>query len=485
MKGADGSPWRWRETRGDGVLSLRIGDPDAVVSGVREFRIRYRVRRGILYFGDHDELYWNATGNDWPVPIARASATLFLPREGIAGVRGLCFTGVQGAVESACSQRETPGALWVETQRPLAQREGLSVTLWLPKGVLQEPSRAEKLLDRASDYLGPWLALPLVVFTAMFGIWRTQGRDPVIGAAVAVRYEPPAGLAPAEIGALLDERVDSVDITATLLDLAVRGVLRFEESEEAGGLLSSERELTLVKLRELTDGRPHERLLLELLFARGARVTLASLKNSFHQHLPQLRRAIGDAVSREQGLFPAAPESVKRGWTVTGAVAIGLGMLWLHLAWNSPAAIAVAVSGAIVAVFGRAMPRRTLRGRRAYEELLGFKEFLERVDRDRLERLGTRTRESFEKWMPIALVLGVADAWADAFADLYREPPSWYTSPRYGHGFQPRMFVRDVDRSLQSLGSAMASAPRGSGASGFGGGGSSGGGFGGGGGRSW
>jgi uncharacterized membrane protein len=127
------------------------------------------------------------------------------------------------------------------------------------------------------------------------------------------------------------------------------------------------------------------------------------------------------------------------------------------------------------------MPRKTRRGRRAHQHILGFKEFVERVEGDRLERLGLRDISSFEKLLPYAFVLGVADAWAEAFADLYTEPPQWYASHHDGP-FRPRHFVSRVGRTLDTAGSVMRSTPnRGSGSSGF----SSGGGFGGGGGGSW
>ncbi|MFQ5457145.1 MAG: DUF2207 domain-containing protein, partial [Myxococcota bacterium] len=141
-------------------------------------------------------------------------------------------------------------------------------------------------------------------------------------------------------------------------------------------------------------------------------------------------------------------------------------------------------TGALIAVFSPFMPRRTARGKRAQAEILGFREFVERVDADRLDRMGGRTAGNFEKVLPFAIVLGVADAWADAFADLYRQPPAWYVGPRHG-AFNPRVFVGDLGQSLKTIGATMASSPRGSGGSGMAGGGSSGGGFGGGGGGSW
>jgi uncharacterized membrane protein YgcG len=138
-----------------------------------------------------------------------------------------------------------------------------------------------------------------------------------------------------------------------------------------------------------------------------------------------------------------------------------------------------------VLLFSRAMPRRTARGRAVYEEILGFREFVARVDKDRLERMGGRSPERFERVLPYALVLDAADVWAEAFEGLYREPPRWYVSRAPGP-FRPRSFVDGLGQSLGTIGSALSSAPRGgSGRSGFGGGGFSGGGFGGGGARSW
>jgi uncharacterized membrane protein len=131
------------------------------------------------------------------------------------------------------------------------------------------------------------------------------------------------------------------------------------------------------------------------------------------------------------------------------------------------------------------MPRRTPRGRKLYEEILGYREFLQRVDRDRLERLGGRTTDRFEKGLAYALVLGAADAWADAFADLYAKPPDWYHSDGDVYGFRSRDFVSSLGRSLNTIGRTLAESPPSSGGSGGGGGGFSGGGSGGGGGGSW
>jgi len=119
------------------------------------------------------------------------------------------------------------------------------------------------------------------------------------------------------------------------------------------------------------------------------------------------------------------------------------------------------------------------------EELLGFREFIERAEKERIERLAKDDPTLFDRVLPFALVFGLEDRWAEAFRDMYKDPPSWYSSPYYGDTFSPDIFVSDIGRSLSVMNSSLSSTPKKSGGSGFGGGGSSGGGFGGGGGGSW
>ncbi len=489
VTGETGNAWPYKVTSQGRNLRIRIGDPNREVTGVQSYLIRYRVERGILYFDDHDELYWNATGTEWPVAIDRAEAVVFLPQGAPLELMDFnCFTGPMGAVGSDCSMRASSGVASFEANRPLRPNEGLTLAVWLPKGVLVEPTALQRLLSRISDYLSLWALLPLGTFLGLAQLWRSRGRDPGGREAVPVSYQPPEGLTPAELGTLVDERVDIEDITSSILDLAVRGFLEIEELEATKFLFFSDRDWALVKKSEPDAGlQPHERLLLSHLFATGDRVTISSLKEKFYKHLPELKSSLYSQLSGTRGYFPVSPDRVRKGYAVAGGVLLVLGFLIFTMLSRVLPGAAVFTCGAITLLFSRIMPRRTRRGREVYEQILGFKEFVERVDADRLERMGGRSVGEFEKVLPYAIVLGVADQWADAFAGIYTEPPSWYRSPRYSHGFMPRLFVADVGRSLSTMGQTMRSSPKssGSGSSGFGGGGFSGGGFGGGGGGSW
>lgn len=485
---AQGNAWPFKLMRSGRTVRVRIGDPDRTLSGVQDYWIRYRVERAYLYLEGHDEFYWNATGDLWDVPMGRATAAIYLP-EGVeaAGLDHACHVGARGAFAGPCSVTATPGSLRFTTHGSLGAREGLTVVVALPKGVLAEPSKLARLLSRASDYLNVWAVLPLLALFGMSHAWRTRGRDPRGGAAIPVRYEPPEGLTPAEVGTVVDEDVDLIDITSSILDLAIRGFLRIEEIEGDGFLFLKERDVRLVKLREPEGLRHHETLLLQHLFAGRDQVLISSLKDVFYEHLAELQQALYDEVSREGRFFPTSPRKVRRLWAGGGLVLLGAGVFSFFADLVPAAAIPLGLSGLVVLGFAKVMPRRTRRGRRVYEEILGFKEFVGRVDRDRLERMGRLEPGLFEKALPFAIVLGVADQWADAFADLYTEPPQWYSSADSNATFRPRVFVSDLGGSLDSIGQTLSSQPSssGSGSSGLGGGGFSGGGFGGGGGGSW
>jgi uncharacterized membrane protein YgcG len=487
---ATGAPQPWQTSRRGRDLRIRIGDPDRTLTGRQEYRIRYRVSRALLYFETHDELYWNVTGNGWPVPIERARAEVYLPeRHRGVEVELACFTGPFGASFSNCRSAREGGVVGFVTTRALANGEGLTLVVGLPKGVLRKPSAWERRLARLRDYASGWLLLPFATFLAMWLVWRAHGRDPGARDAIPVRYEPPEGLSPAEVGTLLDESADIADVTATILDLAVRGYLSLREEESTSFLFFSKTDWVLEKRSGgAGDLKPHERALYSALFRGRESVRVSELRNQFYRDLPEVKQALYRELSSADRYFPVSPDEVRRLWVVGAALALGLAV-FAGSSGRVPLSgtLALGASAVVVGAFGTKMPRRTRRGRQAYEAILGFKEFVSRADADRLERLAGRSSETFEKVLPFAMVLGCADAWADAFADVYTKPPSWYhttgTRP-----FRSDVFVSDLGRSLQTLGAAMTSSPSsrgGSGGSGLGGGGSSGGGFGGGGGGSW
>jgi uncharacterized membrane protein len=137
-------------------------------------------------------------------------------------------------------------------------------------------------------------------------------------------------------------------------------------------------------------------------------------------------------------------------------------------------------------LFARQMTAKTVQGGRARIAILGFQEFMNRVDADRLKRMPPDT---FERYLPYAMALGVEHHWAQAFAGIVQNAPTWYVSPNGSMGFNPIFFSSSMHSMATDMHQVFVSAPRGSstgsGWSGGGGGGFSGGGFGGGGGSAF
>ena len=220
----NGSALRIDKSRQGPNLEFKIYVPGATDSR-HTLLLHYRVLNGLRYFNDHDELYWNVTGTEWDVPIGSASAHVVLPA-GVTGVHAAQYTGAYGS-RAQDAQVEILGSnVTVQTSRPLAFREGLTLIVGWDKGFVRQPTQSDFIVQFLRSN---WpLFAPVVVFLAMFWLWFTRGRDPQVGS-VAVQYEPPAGLTPGEVGTLVDEEADMRDITASIVDLAVRGYLTIEE----------------------------------------------------------------------------------------------------------------------------------------------------------------------------------------------------------------------------------------------------------------
>jgi len=212
------------------------------------------------------------------------------------------------------------------------------------------------------------------------------------------------------------------------------------------------------------------------------------LKNKFYTNLDGLKKVLYGELIRKK-YFLSSPEKVRNSYLAAGIVVLVFSILafvFLIPDAGGKSFIAGILTGVPVLAFAKFMPVKTKAGASAYMDILGFQEFMNRAEKDRIERMGDMNL--FSKFLPYAIALDVADNWAKAFEGIYQDPPDWYVSPVGFRTFSPYAFTHSLNSVTSDLGSAMFSAPRGTGGGGgggFGGGGSSGGGFGGGGGGSW
>lgn len=481
-----GVSWPYSESRSGGILSLKIGDANRTISGVQTYVITYSVARAINYFSEHDEFFWNVTGNDWDVPIDAAEASVTLPTELNADQRlSQCFTGLYGSSDSYCGIEKENGAVTVYTADTfLGTGEGLTVVLGWPKGITTPPSASQRLSWFVADNWA--VVIPLILVIGMVYVWYSRGRDPKGRKTIIPQYDAPDGLSAGLVGTIVDERADLRDLSATIIQLAVKGYVKIKRLEEKK-ILKTKVDYEFIKVQPVDDRlEKHEEKIMDAMFGTVTSIRLSALKNKFYTNLPDIKKSMYDRVV-EQGYFPTSPEKVRHAYSGVAALIIIIGFS-VSFFGNIAAGVLTALLGIIGLFVAQAMPRKTNKGVLAHEHISGFKWFLSVTEKERLKfhNAPEKSPKQFEKFLPYAMALQVEQQWASQFDGMYLTPPDWYeggSANAFGAVFLATA-LHDMSSNFSSVAASHPSSA-GSGRSGFSGGGFSGGGFGGGGGGSW
>lgn len=470
----DGRAVSWQEENQGADLVLRIGSQSTYVTGTHRYMIRYRTDRAINDFSDSHELYWNVTGNEWPVPINRASFSF----SGVEVQRQSCFTGSIGSTDTACSFRKASGsgALVADSPSRLEAHEGFTVVLEFPKGSLAARALTTDLWYGLRDNL--FTLFPLLLCFVMVWIWYVWGRDPRGRGVIIPQYEPPDNLTPGLVAGLVEEEISTKAMSATILDLARRGHATLE-------LVGADPEkpehvfYTKTSTPPSDVLAPYEAELLTALFVGQTRVDLGqpSSQSQWAAYQKIIKTLTDDMIAR--GWFLKNPGAVRGSW-------LGLAFFIVVFAFvfESPLYIVLAV---VVGLLGWQMPKMTPLAAEVYERILGFKRFLTVTEKDRLafSDAPAKRPEKFAEFLPAAVALGVEKEWAKQFEGMRIAPPAYIQGA--GMHWGSLAYIHALGPVSHSVATAMTRQTQGgSGGSGFsGGGGSSGGGFGGGGGGSW
>jgi uncharacterized membrane protein YgcG len=518
-----GAPADLDEQSSAGQTFLRIGHPDKTVTGKQTYEIRYRLRGAMNPFDDHDELYWDAIGTGWSVPIDKATVTVNAPG-GIDKVT--CFSDTSGS-DTRCAKAElgSPKTARFE-QTNLQYGQPLTFVVSIANGVVDVPApefagRNNRLggpLGEAAAAPGPLtygiggaLLVGTIAFTG-FSYFRrgrdreyaglTPGLAPLHGQpevsrparwfkpAVAPEFRPPDGVGPALAGTVLDERADPIDVSAMIVDLAVRRYLHIEEIPPEHFWNSKDWRLTRLEGGEGQLSNAESKLL-SSLFEIGTVVEMSRLKNRFATDLQEVQRLLYEDVV-QRGWFHKSPEKTRKAWSGVGVFvaivsAVGGGVAFSNDQYGLVVlALALMTAGLVVRMAANAMPARTAKGTATLAQIQGFRRYLTTAEADQLRF--EEGQDIFSRYLPYAIVFGVTERWAKVFAALAATGATagglyWYSSP---HGFDHNHFGSSMASFTSSTSTTMAStASSSSGGSGFSGGGFSGGGGGGGGGGSW
>ncbi len=540
VSASEGAPAQYEvEEEGDD-LRIRIGDPDRTITGAHTYEITYRVRGAFNAFDDHDELVWDVIGTEWPVIIESATATVHVPdrrsgtepasRSGtepaITGVN--CTAGSYGS-NLPCGSATVDGgtATFTQPQFGIFPFQGMTVTVGMPKGTVPEPVPIlEERFNLASAFRATAATttisggLLVAILAAVGGLVFLVGRDrryqgsAVDAAFVAgtdaavervplggehetpVELVPPDGIRPGQVGTLVDFTANPLDVTATIVDLAVRGYLVIEETEEPGLFRKGDWKLTETDAGATAQEQSgsdaellqYERTLLQGLFRDGREVQLSDLHNTFATRMGKVQSALqNDAMRRKW--FAGKPGTTRGLWVLAGILLLGagIGLTVLLAAFTHAGLIGlpVIIGGIVLLVAAYWMPKRTAKGYAVLRRVEGFRRFIDESEKERA-RFAERAN-LFSEYLPYAVVFGATEKWAKAFAGLEGESPdtsSWY---RGQTAFTYASFTGAINSFSVSSAGTLTSSPSSSssGSSGFSGGGFSGGGGGGGGGGSW
>ena len=522
------------EKHANGVR-IYIGRADRLLPpGDYDYAITYQTDRQLGFFENHDELYWNVTGNGWGFAIMNASASIELPDGVPAGAMSIeGYTGpfgAQGRNYSANIGRDA--VAFVETTRPLQRAEGLTVVVSWPKGFVAEPTSMDRAGWLLADNRGLLIALAGLGLMAayLFFAWSRYGRDPEPGP-VFPHYEPPPKLSPGACRYIQKMAHDHQAFSAAVLNLAAKGYITIHEGRTAalkaatggslydkavdqlsptqkkllGPLLEIAEEVadaasdeTFVLQRNATPANqpelgPGEEALLEKLFADGEYLVLTD-KN---------HETVGGAIKSHAAALKRFYQRVyffANGGLIVPAVLIGVLALALvaGLGEFTPFTIGVLLLAVPLLIwFGYLMKAPTELGRKTMDRIDGFKMYLTVAEAEELKRIEgiagpspEKTTALFERYLPFAVALDVEQPWAEQFERLFMRisaeqgktyRPNWYVGNRSVSSFSG--FTSAMTSSLTTAISASSTPPGSS--SGAGGGGSSGGGGGGGGGGGW
>lgn len=473
--------WDFEVTNTGDYKSIKIGSAEKYVEGDQQYLITYRVLNAINFFKDHSELYFNVIGLEWATTIASANFTVELPEALSDTTNYVVATGLSGSRDNKTITRWVGNTTFSGyTTKQLNPNEGLTIGISFPDGYLAKPDYRFNGIY--------WLLLPFIVFAGMFYTWKKLGKDEVV--VVQTEFYPPENVSPGVSGYIIDGKLDRRDLTALVPYWGAGGYLQINETEKKHLLgLVKTKEYEFVKLKDLpSNALTYEKTFFNGIFESGDHVKLSDLKNKLYTSMNTAKAELKAEIDRND-YYVKYSRGIVWFFLLLGIAVFIYGSIQLVSYWYEKKwmGIAIVASAVFILIFGLLMAKKTPKGTALYQKLLGFKEFIKSVEKDRLEEFLKQDQNYFDKVLPYAIVFDVADKWKDKLKGLEVPAPSWYNGSYAGSNFNTLMFMNSLDSSMKAMTNTFYSSPNSSGSSGgsFSGGGSSGGGFGGGGGSSW
>ncbi len=521
-----------------GTKIIHIGDAKKTVKGVKDYELSYRVRFYDDDIDKYDSFYYNVLPSDWETPIASSTVTIVMPKP--VKKEDIDVRAGTSASEEGKNDRlewELDGrTIVIRTKGKLPQGTGVTVGVKLPEGYFKGELTHRPLLTGICAASG-------IAALLMLLLWFRFGRDKKT--VRTVEFYPPDGITPADIGYIIDGRVDRDDVISLLFYFAQKGYISIEEEGKNDFVISRRSDID-------PDAKPYEKVFFKGLFESGERVRLNDLSGDFYDTFSAVKEMIRESYSRRGSrIFPRSLSWTRiltalislAGFAVTGlliwkaytatSLLVFLGvslvtfivscvtgvnvqdrkytkgkfarfirtlislvllaasagsLIWMmHLVTGNMIFTLLPGLFVIAGYFAmRYMQTRTRYGTEILGKVLGFREFIRIAEKNRLEKMMEQDPQYFYDIIPYAYVMGLSKKWAKKFEDIEIPVPDWYSTLADRPVFNAWIFY-NMCSGLSSRAAAAMTAHRSDTAAGsFGSGGASaGGGSGGGGGGSW
>lgn len=525
----DNNPVAFHTKSNPTKIRIYLGRADTnLPPGEHTYTLSYSTTNQLKFFSDHDELYWNVTGNDWNYPIEQASATVHLPIINKQDLTGhTAYTGYHGSRDQDYTTSvNDQGITSFQTTKSLAPQQGLTIVVGWHKGFVTAPNTTQTVTAAGNYPRG--MSLPdnhhtheimlygiIGLLIYYFLVWSIYGRD-AKKLAVMPQYTPPPDISPAGLRYILDMGYDTKVFAAAILTLAVKGYLQIIQTKKF--LISH---FTLLQNNNQASSlSPSEKVIVNDLFADGnkAEIQAQTLEGTVDNYKKALKTEFGkyfvtNAKFAHLGTF------------------LSLALIFYLIPYNGVSSLAIYAMVLIVATlpfalirkltslknvlgflvfsavlvlafhdfplplpsfylsfsvllalmqagFSHLLKRETPAGAKVVAAAKGFKMFLEATEKDQMNFRNPpqKTPELFEKYLPYALALGVEQQWSERFAQQLDTgyQPTWYSG---NVPFGSSNFSTAVTKPFTSaLNSATNSSSGFSGSAGSGGGGGGGGG---------
>ena len=424
---------------------------DETTDATRTFFISYRVHGGLRYYDGGDQLWWKAVYADRPASVKSSVVIVKVPQPAVIDNMDAYNTMADMQLLDQQTAKFT-------AKEAIPPGQPFEVRVQFTHGVVAGTAAPWQATAEKSETVSRWrtvaniffMLLGLMLFilapVGIYLVWYIWGRDPRPEIVPTYLPEPPSDLPPGMAGTLIDEKADTRDVLATIVDLARRGYLHMEELDEDDDSGYSSRDFLYTKQRDPDDDlRPYESYLLEKLFGSESERKLSSLKNTFYQYNDKAKKMLYEEVTKS-GYFVSNPKTTRLRWLAAGFGMMALSAIFLCLgfpllAWLTDTGVLLAFGpglfGLGLIIISYFMPKKTQKGADEAAKWKAFFTYLKDIEQyTDLEK----ATELFERYLPYAIAFGMDKKYLSQWEKVPNvQPPMWYGPyhdpfPHYGYG---------------------------------------------------